>query len=112
MSSIPTGSVVDLELCQADGSYNDQILGFYQNTTYKTVLNLKNIGFASSVIGEWHKFRIDLRTEGYVTITDLEDPTKTFTNSNAFTGTVNRVLLLTSEGTTEIRLRNVKVYPI
>ena len=102
-------SVGDLDVVVIETEQNFSI---YQNSTYKTTFPLSNMGFNSSAIGEWHKFRIDLRTDGYVTITDLEDNTKTFTNVNAFTGTANRVGFLTNNTTTELRVRNVKVYPV
>lgn len=112
ISSIPNGCVVDFEFMQVDGAYSLNNFVIYENSTYKTGLRLSWMGYTSSVIGQWIKLRIDFRTEGYFTVTDLDDPTKTYTNTNVFSGQANRLGFLTSDNTTELRIRNVKVYPI
>ena len=112
ISNIPNGCVVDLEIMQVDGEYSTNIFVISNNSTYLAGFRLSWIGYSSSVVGQWIKLRIDLRTEGYFTVTDLEDDTKTYTKANAFTGRANRVGFLTAGECTEIRIRNVKVYPM
>ena len=112
LPNIPNDCVIDLELCQVNGLTSNTLFGVYQNNSYKTANNLGQVGYSSEIIGNWIKLRIDFRREGYVTYTNLEDSTKTYTNPTAFTGQANRLYFTTSDECTMFRLRNVKVYPL
>lgn len=107
--NLPSECTVDFEFMQVDGTNSNHSIRVHNNTSYKTSFALYNLGYDSSIIGQWIKLRLTI-TDGSATLTSLDDTSKTKTNT--FSGTGNRWSISTTDNISELRIRNVKVYPI
>lgn len=107
LSSLPTTCGIDLEYCQVDGNYSQGGMNFFDGNSYKTYISLQDMGFSTSVVGEFLNLRLTYGN-GNVTLASLDDPTKTVTKE--YTGDINALTMTTNSTITEIRIRNVKVY--
>ena len=107
LSSLSSPCTVDFELCGVDGSASNVSMDLYNSGSYKSFVTLANLGYSDTIIGQWVKLRMTL-ADGTVTVTSLDDPTKTVTKT--FTGTVNNIRWSTGGGNTEIRFKDLKVY--
>lgn len=107
LSSIPTTATIDFDLCQVDGGISNAVIDIRSGTTYCTAFSLQNLGLSSSNLNTWIPLRL-VFADGSATLTHREDSTKTKTNT--FSGTANKLRLVTVQTNTEIQLKNLKVY--
>ena len=107
--NIPNDCVVDFEFCQVDSTQYQQIFGCYLDSSWKTHFTLANIGFTLSDIGQWLKIRLSTE-DGKVRLTNIDNPTQ-YTEKDIGSGYINRFYWI-SQNASELRIRNVKVYPI
>ena len=107
------GCTVDMELKQVDGSYGNGIFNIYSSSTGLTYFALQNLGYTSTdnPVGEWIKLRLTIDGTS-ATLTNIDDPTKTKTNTWS-SGTPNKLrFVLSSSTVTEFQFKSIKIYPI
>ena len=107
ISSLPSECTVDFEFMQVDGLHSSHLIRVHNNNSYKASFSLSSLGYYSLIVGQWIKLRLTI-TDGSATLTSLDDTSKTKTNT--FSGTGNRWSIITTDGNTEIHIRNVEVY--
>jgi hypothetical protein len=105
--NLPTSAIVEIELCQIDGTIGEGGLNFYDNESYRTYFSLHNLGYNSSMIGQWVKLRVTYGN-GSFTVVSLDDPTKTVTKS--YNNNITTISPSTNSSITEHRFRNLRVY--
>ena len=97
---------VEFDYKRVDGLATDSLINLYDSNSYKTFFSLEGI---RGSVGQWYNLRLTIE-ENTATLTNLEDATKTKTNT--YSGTPNNVRWYTSNTCSEIQIRNVKVYPL
>lgn len=107
--NLPTSATIDIELCQMDGDVSQGGLNFYSDYAYINYFALANLGYTSSILGQWVRLRVSYGN-GSFTVTSLDDPTKTITKQ--YTGDITSFSPSTNATITEHRFRNMKVYSI
>lgn len=105
--NLPTSAIVEIELCQVDGGANHGGLNFYDGTSYRSYFSLSDLGYSSSIIGQWVKLQITYGN-GSFTVVSLDDPTKTVTKS--YNNNITAISPSTNSSITEHRFRNLRVY--
>ena len=110
-SSIPTsisGDVAVLfDLYQVDGSRTSPVIRIYNGNTYITGFHIKEI---NAYTGEWISCKLEI-TDTTTTLTNLNNDTQITKEIN---DTYNRFSLYKASNSniTELRFRNVLIYPI
>lgn len=105
--NLPTSAVVEIELCQLDGDIAQGGLNFYDETSYRQYFVLRELGYSSSIIGQWVKLQVTYGN-GSLTVVSLDDPTKTVTKT--YNNNITSISPSTNGGITEHRFRNLRVY--
>lgn len=105
ISDLPSDYTIDFEFYQDDGESGNGTISVYKDNSYVNYFSISHIGGS---IGNWLKLRLTV-TEGSATLTDLDNPSRTKTQT--FTGTANRIRLSTGSNISEIRWKDIKAYP-
>ena len=105
--NLPTSAIVEIELCQIDGTLGEGGLNFYDGTSYIQYFTLANLGYTSSIIGQWVKLQVTYGN-GSLTVVSLDDPTKTLTKT--YNNNITSISPSTNASITEHRFRNLRVY--
>lgn len=111
--NIGVGSIVELEACQVNGTYGNGFITIVDTSVGQlSYFSFQDMGYTSSnnPVGTFVKLKLEIG-ESSVTITSVDDPTKTKTKTYALDGTPNRVRFRSIPNSIRtIRLREVKVY--
>ena len=106
IASLPSEFTMDFDFYQVDGSNGNGIMNLYDsNGNY---LNYFALSLISEPTATWLRLRLTV-TENSATLTNLDNTSHTVTQT--FTGTVSKLRLVTGSSMTEIRWKNVKIYP-
>ena len=105
ISDLPFECTIDFEVCQVDGETGNGIISVYKDNSYLHYFSISHIGGS---VGNWLKLRLTV-TDGSATLTDLDNPSRTKTQT--FTGTANRIRFSTGSSISEIRWKDIKAYP-
>lgn len=96
---------VDFEIMQVDSTVGAGLFNVYA-TGGLTYFALQHLGLTNSVIGTWLKLRLRIEN-GEATLSLIDDPTKSRTNSISEAPTRLRFLI---NNFTELRFRNIRIY--
>ena len=109
VQNLPSSCIIDFEYLFVDGSVGGTGINLFSSDSYLTYVSLGNMGYTDSAVNTWFKLRATIGN-GSVTLTDLDNPTKTYTKT--YSSTFNQLGFNTSNTITEVRLKNIKVYPV
>jgi hypothetical protein len=84
-----------------------KLTNIHDGTTYKQYFALRELGYSSSILGQWVKLRVTYGN-GSLSVVSLDDPTKTVTKS--YNNNITSISLSTNATITEYRFRNLRVY--
>ena len=109
--SIPSGSVIYIDFYQVDGATSS--FPFLFNNPNNQYLNGFSLGSVGGSLGNWYTLKIEITTT-QLKITNLTNEQSTTRNyASAYSPSDNVVMTMTPYGDmTEIRYKNLKVYPI
>ena len=109
LSQLPTSCVLEFEVAYVDGTMGNGFITFYDGNNYKSFFSIQILGYPVTLDTRFFKLRVTY-DNGSITCTDLDNTSKTRTNS--YTGDINRMRFATGAGTTALKIRDFKVYPI
>ena len=101
-------NTLEFECCQVDGDYTSEIFGGVTSGNINFLHSLQDMGYSNSVIGEWHRFKVNLKNNGLI-MYDLDNPAIEY--EHGYNGDSQHFIFNIDENMNEIRIRNVKVYP-